>query len=81
MIRSTVRHSRFSELVESLTEQNPRANEVIDAALWEIERWPDRGVFIPEVDAWQARLIVPPDVLLVYSFNRRFVHMMTIIMA
>jgi hypothetical protein len=79
MIRSTVRHEKFDELVDALAESHPVARQAIDGALWEIERWPERGVYISEIDAWQARLIIPPPVLLIYTFNRRYVYMLTML--
>lgn len=46
MIRSTVRHARFDELVDDLVESHSHARQVIDGALWEIERWPERGIHL-----------------------------------
>jgi hypothetical protein len=80
--RSAVRHEKFSAEVVKLARKHERVDEVIDGAVWEIERNPERcGVYIREIDCWQARLDIPPEVLLMYCFNRRIVHMLTILPA
>ncbi len=82
--RGTLRHPKFSECAAALVSRMPTAQQIIDAAVWEIERNPTGiGVHIGELDIWQARLIMPlpPELLLMYCFNVRFVTMLTIIAA
>ena len=77
--RSAVRHPMFSETRgNALAEIYPKGRiQIIDGAVWEIQRSPKAiGMYIKELDVWQARLSAPP-VLVYYSFNRRFVTMLT----
>ncbi len=77
--RGTVRHEKFSAELEKLVRKFPEVRQVIDGAIWEIERDPrGLGILVPELDVWQARLTDPP-ILLFYCFNRRFVTMLTLI--
>jgi hypothetical protein len=79
--RGTLRHPKFSELIEAISVQRPEIAQIIEGAIWEIERNPKGlGVHIEQIDVWQARLSVPssPDLLLYYSVAPRFVTMLTI---
>jgi hypothetical protein len=77
--RGAVRHPKFSEAVERLSKKVQNAHQIIDGAIWEIQRDPTAiGVHIREIDVWQARLVIPP-ILLLYCFNRRYVTMLAII--
>jgi hypothetical protein len=82
MLRSakeTLRHPKFVEATNRLALSYPNAHKIIDGAVWEIERNPKGiGIYIPELDVYQARLVIPP-VLLLYCINRRFVTLLTII--
>ncbi len=82
--RGTLRHPKFSALVEAISAQQPETARIIDGAVWELERNPrGLGVYIEQIGVWQARLIVPssPDLLILYSVAPRFVTMLTIITA
>ena len=80
--RNSVRHRQFIEQVDMLAIRFSRVHEVIDGAVWEISKDPEtNGVYVAELDVWAAKLDMPPQVILVYSFNRRFVHLMTIVLA
>jgi hypothetical protein len=80
--RGTLRHPKFSELVETISARCPRVARIIEGAIWEIERNPKGlGVYIEQVGVWQARLVVPssPDLLIFYTVAPRFVTMLTIV--
>jgi hypothetical protein len=82
--RGTLRHPKFSDLVEAIRRSHPKVGDIIDGAVWEIQHDPERlGIHIKEIDVWQARLVVspPPDLLLMYAIGPRFVTMLTIIAA
>ncbi len=82
--RGTVRHPKFSECVRVLSLREPIVERIIDGAIWEIQRDPRGiGVYIKEIDVCQARLVLPspPDLLLMYCMNSRYVTMLTIIPA
>jgi hypothetical protein len=77
--RSTVRHHNFTTIVDQLSLRYPRLPEIIDGAVWEIERNPESsGVYIGDIDCWQARL-EPPPLLLMYTIRRRIIFMLTIL--
>ena len=82
--RSAVRHPKFSECVQIASRLDPRAESIIDGAVWEIERSPRQiGIHIAEMDVWQARLVLSSqqEILLLYCINPRYVTMLTIINA
>ena len=82
--RGTLRHPKFSELVEAIAARHPKTASIIEGAVWEIQRDPKGlGVYIEEIGVWQARLLVPSssDLLLFYAVAPRFVTMLTIITA
>lgn len=79
--RGILRHPKFDDAVARLQAKCPRITDVVDGALWSIGRNPETdGVWISELEVWQARLIYPPDValLLYYTIKPRFVHALTI---
>lgn len=76
--RSAIRHPKFAAQIIELERRYPRLREIVDGAIWEISKDPEGcGVYIPEIDVWQARLD-PPPILLFYSIQRRFVYMLTV---
>jgi hypothetical protein len=79
-IRGALRHPNFDDRVNELSAEFPRAREVVDGAIWELERDPSLGQWIPELDVWQLRLFRPPF-LLMYSFSPRFVFFLTLLVA
>ncbi len=82
--RGVVRHQKFSECVAAISLYEPMAERIIDGAIWEIQHNPKGiGVHIAELDVWQARLVLPspPELLLLYCINVRYVMMLTIIAA
>ena len=81
MNRSAVRHRQFTQCVEVVSRRIPLAERIIDGAIWEIQRDPRGcGIYIEEIDVWQAHLILPspPHLYLFYCINRRYVTMLTI---
>lgn len=81
--RGAVRHPQFEQKLARLQEKFPRAEEVIAGAEWSISHRPDQdGIRLADYDVWQARLdggAALPPVLLLYTFNSRYVYMLTII--
>lgn len=75
------RHPKFSDSVDALSGKFDRVHEVVEGAIWEIKQAPERfGVYLEELDVWQARLVSPP-ILIFYCFNARYVTMLTVISA
>ncbi len=79
--RGTLRHPKFSELVEVVSAREPEIAPIIEGAIWEIQRDPKRlGVYVDEIGVWQAVLLVSSsrELLLFYAVTARFVTMLTI---
>ncbi len=79
----TLRHPKFMQALDTLAAQNPRARAVIDGAVWEIERNPQIGVLVPEIDLWVAKIVLPEppphQLLLIYACSRRLVRMLALL--
>ncbi|MEX2139769.1 MAG: hypothetical protein WD894_10945 [Pirellulales bacterium] len=80
--RGVLRHPQFEIRVAELEVDYPRAREVIEGAIWSIARFPDQdGIRLSKYDVWQAHLLggdLLPPVHIYYTFNRRFVSLLTI---